>query len=172
MNTNHPVPQGEGHDPPLDTPLTDEQVLIKDPNRQRALRGLIDDRAAATGSNLYMVLAQELGDDPLELVRLMVSGRYRWKRHRNGLLWIDADGDPVPEHMSLRQAAAELVRITRRDVSHEALRRWWDRIWPNSGPGADVPQGARWVERGRSQQEARDDAAGDVPPVVFTPPAA
>lgn len=151
MNSTHDT---DGHGPPVDTslpadvsptmplgvPLGDDAVVIPAPLVTVAdVERTVQHRRTATGSDRYLLLAQGLRDDPMNVVRRMTEGRYRYKRRRNGTLWVEF-GVPVPEEMSLRQAATELERLTGETVTHETLRRWWERIWPDSPePGTVVP---------------------------------
>jgi hypothetical protein len=150
---SHPAHEDQDtHGPPtnglsFDRPLTDDEVRLPyDPPGIVDLQPLVERRRLITGSDRYLLLAQQLRDDPMNVIRRMLEGRYRLKRRRSGKLWVE-DGQGVTEHMSMRQAADELRRITGEDVTYETLRRWWARVWPESPP----PEVA-------------------VPPVVFTPP--
>lgn len=156
---------------PPGVPLSDDAVVIPAPLVTVAdIERTVQHRRTATGSDRYLLLAQGLRDDPMNVVRRMTSGRYRYKRRRNLTLWVE-HGAPVPELMSLRQAAAELERLTGEAVTHETLRRWWERIWPGEEP---APEGAKWVQQGRDQRDAmtQPDGPGEIPPATFLPPPA
>lgn len=186
------------HDPPAGTPPTDrllgdDEVLIARPVRNRlAVEQLTAERAHLTASLGYRLLARALTEqlgptEPLELVRDMANGRYRWRR-RDGFLMLDEHGQPLPDRMSFRAIATELERLTGEVVTYETLRRWWGRVWEGTsipdGPARQAAEdaGARLRERvrvpadtarvGAARAEAADrQSNADVPPAAFLPPA-
>jgi hypothetical protein len=98
------------------------------------IAALVERRRALLASDRYLLLAHHLDEDPMGLVRDMAEGRYRFKRRRHdGTLWLD-EGRPVGERMSMRQASAELKRLTGYLITYETLRRWWIKVWPEEPP--------------------------------------
>jgi hypothetical protein len=153
---------------PTDRPLTDDEVIIPRPAAVVAdVARTVEHRRTATASNLYLIIAQRLHDDPLNITRAMLQGRYRLKRRRSRFLWLDIETrQPVPELMSLRQAAEELRRLTGEDISHETLRRWWKRVWPDEDPD-------RLGDLDAARREAAERQSNpSVPPAVFADPGA
>jgi len=175
------APQGAAQDTPDTAPFqegvayTDAEVVmpraVRPPGESKRHT---DERAKVLASPIYRLLAAELGEDPLDLVRAMVGGRYRYRRDRAGRVMFLEPGVPRPECMSFRTAEVELVRLTggRISVTYETLRRWWEKVWPQDDE-ADAVSG-HGDDRARVQQ-AQDDARAvhtnvSVPPAAFLPP--
>lgn len=178
--------------PPTDRPLGDDEVLIPRAVRGRqAVEALTTERARLTMSPGYRLLAaaltEQLGPtEPLELIRDMAGGQYRWRR-RDGFLLLDEHDRPLRDHMSFRAIATELERLTGEVVTYETLRRWWGRVWPGTsipdGPARQAAEdaGARLRDRvrvpvdtarvGAARAEAVDRQSNtDIPPAAFLPP--
>jgi hypothetical protein len=139
MNDTAATPAPEAHDPPAGAPsprpLSDDEVLIaRRPVLAADAKVTVEQRRRITASDRYVTLFGRLGEDPMNLVRDMAEGRYRFKRRRDLTLWTDEHDQPVPERMSMRKAAAELERITGEAITYETLRRWWIQIWPGESP--------------------------------------
>jgi len=140
MNDTAATPAPEAHDPPAaetpgPRPMSDDEVLIaRRPVMAAEAKETVEQRRRITASDRYVILFRRLGEDPMNVVRDMAEGRYRFKRRRDLTLWTDEHGQPVPERMSMRKAAAELERITHETITYETLRRWWMQIWPGVSP--------------------------------------
>jgi len=139
MNATAPDTPGATHDPPSRALSDDEVLIARPPTSVAEVRRTVEHRRAILGSDRYLLLAQKLADDPMNVVRRMAQGEYRFKRRRDRTRWLDGDGRQVVEFMSLRQAAAELKRLTGEDVTYETLRRWWMKIWPDEPDPGTVP---------------------------------
>lgn len=137
---------------------------------------LIEERARLLGSPTYQLLASKLHEEPMNLIRDMAEGRYRWRRTRNRMLALGVDGEPQPDFMSFRSIEVELSRVTGGTgvPAYETLRRWWDRVWPPPPDGPDTPTPD--VHGGILDLAHREAAAVQtntgVPPAAFLPPAA
>jgi hypothetical protein len=158
----HGPPRATAGGMPVGVPLDDDAVIVP---RELApiaeTERTVEHRRVATASDRYLLLAQRLRDDPMNVLRRMLMGEYRYKRRRNGQLWLDRD-QPVMEVMSLRQAAVELERLTGENVTYETLRRWWLRIWPLT----PIPDGSTPAE----PPAPEPPAAPGVPGLIFMPP--
>jgi hypothetical protein len=77
-------------------------------------------------------MRERLGVEPLELIRVMKHGGYRFKCKRGypGVLVIHR-GSPVPERMSFRQIAPLLSVMSGVQVTYETVRRWWEAVCPD-----------------------------------------
>lgn len=187
MPTNHDPPGAQQVKPGI--PLTDDQVRMPRSERSPDLPNawsVARTRAAQLASQSYRLLYAALLDiahldvDPLDLVADMANGRYRWRRRRDGSAEVDTDGQPVPEEMSFRAISEELARLTGEDVSHETLRRWWLKMWPDRPLPNQVTHAARaWrnepkpdLQVTRAQRQAAAAQSNpDVPPATFHAPA-
>jgi len=179
---------GNAHDPPATPPQEPGEVSAAAPAEVRpdltALRG--------RGFEKYAHVRTQLrGDEPIELIRLMKTGGYRFKSKRGkpGVLVVRR-GEPVADWMSFRQIAPELERLTGVPVTYETVRRWWEAAYPDGDPspvpGAVPPTPNRRQLKRRqpaaSAQHTRDIRAAtekarsgatnpDVPAAAFLPPA-
>ena len=80
----------------------------------------------------YTLMRERLGGvEPLELIRAMKRGGYRYKCKRGypGVLAIRW-GSPQPERMSFRQIAPVLSTMSGVQVTYETVRRWWEAVLP------------------------------------------
>lgn len=107
------------HDPPHqpEPPITDEQLAVLHVQRHAT----------------YALMRNQLkGAEPLELIRTMKHGGYRFKCKRGypGVLVLDKQGNPVPERMSFRQIAPILSTMSGVQVTYETVRRWWEAVFP------------------------------------------
>lgn len=166
------------HGPPVDDDAARKPLTYGVP---RDNAHLAQQRAMMLGSPGYRLLTAALRSrgepiDPLDLVATMANGGYRWLRDADQAVVCDEGGDRRDDFMSFRVISAELHRLTREHVSHETLRRWWARIWPD----VPVPEHAfRQANaqaadrlRGRNAEAQPEPSAATVPPAVFIPPSA
>ncbi len=111
------------HDPPA-TPVTYQQ---EPPIPEDRLAVLHVPRHAT-----YALMRSRLNREPLEWIRLMKHGGYRYKCKRGypGVLVLDREGNPVPERMSFRQIAPILSALSGVMVTYETVRRWWEAVFP------------------------------------------
>lgn len=123
------------------------------------------------GHEKYALMLARLGAEPLEVIRTMKHGGYRFKSRRGypGVLVLNRDGDPVPDRMSFRQIAPILSAMTGVEVTYETVRRWWEAVFPGEPdeapeeypPPTPVPATATAATRS-ARRSARTPAA---PPV-------
>lgn len=117
------------HDPPADQreqsqtagplkidepPFTPEQLAkLSGPNHEK-----------------YQRMKDRLGREPLDLIREMKHGGYRFKTRRGmpGVLATTKGGAPVADRMSFRQIAPILTGMTGVQVTYETVRRWWETV--------------------------------------------
>jgi hypothetical protein len=120
------------HDPPTQAPrfLGRATLLtgyeLEEPFTSEQLAALHVPRHAT-----YTLMRDRLGAEPLELIRAMKHGGYRFKSKRGypGTL-VTRQGDPVPERMSFRQIAPLLSTMSGVQVTYETVRRWWEAVCP------------------------------------------
>lgn len=120
------------HDPPAGP--RDYQPEPPIPNEALApLRG--------PGHEKYALMTARLHAEPLEVIRTMKHGGYRFKSRRGqpGVLVLNRDGDPVPDRMSFRQIAPILSAMTGVEVTYETVRRWWEAVFPGEPDEASEP---------------------------------
>lgn len=154
-------------------------------------------RLSGPNHEKYQRMRDRLAREPIELIREMKHGGYRFKTRRGmpGVLAIDKGGQPVPDRMSFRQIAPILTGMTGVPVTYETVRRWWETVSdepdePDPVPDAPEPEPApERVRRRRTPvvppvgdehadtiRAAVDRAKAaptnpDVPSAVFLPPA-
>lgn len=132
------------HDPPFDQterPAAPRGYEPEPPIPDEALAVL-----RVAGHEKYHLIRDRLGKEPLEVIREMKHGGYRFKSKRGypGVLVMHR-GDPVPERMSFRQIAPILAGASGVQVTYETIRRWWEAVFPDE---ADEPDDADGVDRG------------------------
>jgi len=161
------------HDPSPPQPGDDAALIPRPPGDPHTVATLTTERAHLTASPMYRLVAQALSarfgpTEPMELVKAMADGQYRW-RHRDGAFILD-HGERCPDHMSFRAIAVELERLTGESVTYETLRRWWGRVWP----GTSIPDGPARQAAAEAGDRLRSNRRGHelepVPPVTFLPP--
>lgn len=131
------------------------------------------------GFERYQLMRERLGYEPMILIYQMRTGGYRSRIHADGATVLDQDGLPVPDRMSFRDIAPELLALTGIEVTYETVRRWWDLYYP----GDTSPARRRRQSRRRTPAVAAvDDAALEaamaaaggtnpaVPRAAFLPP--
>jgi hypothetical protein len=93
------------------------------------------------GHEKYALMTARLNAEPLEVVRTMKHGGFRFKSKRGypGVLVLDRDGNPVPDRMSFRQIAPILSASTGVEVTYETVRRWWEAVFPGEPDEATDP---------------------------------
>lgn len=136
------------HDPPVQAPrlLGRATILpgyeLEPPFTDEQLAALHVPRHAT-----YTLMRDRLGVEPLELIRAMKHGGYRFKSKRGypGTLVIRR-GDPVPERMSFRQIAPLLSGMSGVQVTYETVRRWWEAVCPDEPDEVTEPDGPPMVQ--------------------------
>jgi hypothetical protein len=95
--------------------------------------------AVLAGHEKYLRMRDRIGREPLELIREMKHGGYRFKCRRGmlGVLALDRNHNPIPERMSFRQIAPILTGMSGVEVTYETVRRWWEAVFPDE---ADEPE--------------------------------
>lgn len=140
------------HDPPTHIPVNVLPGYVPEaPFTAEQLAALRVPRHAT-----YALMRAQLGTEPMELIRLMKHGGFRFKCKRGypGTLSIRY-GSPVPERMSFRKIAPLLSSMSGVQVTYETVRRWWEAVVP------DEPD-----------EPADDDTGSELPPVPMVQPTA
>ncbi len=114
------------HDPPV-LPVT-PRGYQPEPEIPREALAVLNGR----GHEKYALMRSRLNAEPLEVVRQMKHGGYRYKSKRGmpGVLVLDRDSNPVADRMSFRQIAPILSALTGVEVTYETIRRWWEAVFP------------------------------------------
>lgn len=128
------------HDPPATGPVDPIAYQHEPPFTDEQLAALHVARHAT-----YALMKDRLhGVEPLELIRVMKHGGYRFKSKRGypGVLVTSKGGDPVPERMSFRQIAPILSAQSGVQVTYETVRRWWEAVCPDEPDEDPEPEEA------------------------------
>lgn len=175
------------HGPPVNQALPGPMKIDEPPIplEQLALLG---------GHEKYQRMRDRLGVEPLDLIRQMKHGGYRFKCRRGmpGVLVLDRAGDPVPERMSFRQVAPVLTAMSGVEVTYETVRRWWETVFDEGDePEEEAPPPVPVVRRVTRRRTPVPEPVGDdhaqqiraavakaaapttnpaVPPAAFLPP--
>lgn len=144
--------------------------------------------AVLDGHEKYLRMRDRIVREPLDLIREMKHGGYRFKCRRGmpGVFVRDRDHNRVPERMSFRQIAPILTEMSGVEVTYETVRRWWEAVFPDEADEPDefeaettpAPVAPRPRRRTPAAiQDAMNRAQApttnpDVPPAAFLPPTA
>jgi hypothetical protein len=182
------------HDPPVTPPADPLASGVYQP--EPPIPAELLEPLRGHGHEKYALMKDRLGSEPLEVIRLMKHGGFRYKSKRGypGVL-VKRHGDPVPDRMSFRQIAPILSEKTGVEVTYETIRRWWELVFPGEPdettdpdypPVAPVVPVKRTVRRRtpavvpavgdehadaiRAAMDRAKTTNPDVPPAMFLPP--
>lgn len=175
------------HGPPATSPPPGPMKIDEPPITPEQL-------AALAGHEKYLRMRDRIGREPLDLIREMKHGGYRYKCRRGmpGVLVLDRAGNPVPERMSFRQIAPILTGMSGVGATYETVRRWWEAVFPDEDdepdpdpdpvvPASTVSVRRRTVRRKpvvgdehaaaiRAATDRAKTTNPDIPSAVFLPP--